>query len=139
MSTLDKEFTGSWDKWFHTLVIDQLLKSNTQSVVPSSTWRIHEKAVITTSPHKPVEFTIKISTRIQNSIFFNFVFFRNYMHKSFRPLVNLAKPFKVNHACLNKAIEQHYLIEYPIYTCRLQITSTGEFFLNLRMHITAQF
>lgn len=59
------------------------------------------------------------------------------MHKSFRPLVNLAKPFKVNHACLNKAIEQHYLIEYPIYTCRLQITSTGEFFFYLRMHITA--
>lgn len=53
--------------------------------------------------------------------------------------MNLAKPFKVNHACLNKAIEQHYLIEYPIYTCRLQITSTGEFFFNLRMHITAQF
>lgn len=45
------------------------------------------------------------------------------------PLMNLEKPFKVNHACLNKAIEQHYLIEYPIYTCRLQITSTGEFFL----------
>lgn len=42
--------------------------------------------------------------------------------------MNLAKPVKVNHACLNKAIEQHYLIEYPIYTCRLQITSTGEFF-----------
>lgn len=61
--------------------------------------------------------------------FFNFLFFRNYMHKSFRPLVNMAKPFKVNHACLNKAIEQHYLIEYPIYTCRLQITSTGDFFL----------
>lgn len=43
MSTLDKEFTGSWDKWFHTLVIDQLLKSNTQSVVPdfhlTNTWK----------------------------------------------------------------------------------------------------
>lgn len=69
--------------------------------------------------------------------FLNFLFFRNYMHKSFRPLVNLAKPFKVNHACLNKAIEQHYLIEYPIYTCRLQITSTVDFFFYLRMHITA--
>lgn len=43
MSTLDREFTGSWDKWFHTLVIDQLLKSNTQSVVPefllTNTWK----------------------------------------------------------------------------------------------------
>lgn len=51
------------------------------------------------------------------------------MHESFRPLTNLAKPFKVNSACLNQAIEQHYLIEYPIYTCRLKLRQQVDFFL----------
>lgn len=50
------------------------------------------------------------------------------MHESFRPLTNLAKPFKVNSACLNQAIEQHYLIEYPIYTCRLKLRQQVDFF-----------
>lgn len=45
------------------------------------------------------------------------------MHKSLRPLMNLAKPFKVNHACLNKAIEQHYLtlFTHADYKLRQQV------------------